>query len=330
MSLKLSPLDWLSFPPTSPGDVHAPHPDLFELELDSSIIALPQGDQEQLQLLNIELSDPYAFVRSDTPRCGPPSTFTVSSESTYDSYSSHSESLYNFSEFETANTDYHVDLGIDFSKFSVDVDAAAAEAKVKLSAAVKDEPDANINSLPKLANDTNGNDLFSLTYVSPTDATRRSSFHDDLTPAALAAAVAAHNLVPACQAHTATNNMGNSPTPSNNSAASSSRQHEQLTEANDSRKKYKCPSCPRAFARAYNLKTHQQTHDPNRLKPHICPHRSCGRSFSRKHDLGRHLVSIHRDESIVIGVSQGARSWCDDCGAGWIGKQPNCECADVK
>ncbi|KAJ7352270.1 hypothetical protein DFH08DRAFT_643391, partial [Mycena albidolilacea] len=51
-----------------------------------------------------------------------------------------------------------------------------------------------------------------------------------------------------------------------------------------------------AFARAYNLKTHMDTHDPNRLKPHVCPHRSCGRSFSRKHDLGRHLNSIHRDE----------------------------------
>src|ERR1700733_12641868 len=29
-----------------------------------------------------------------------------------------------------------------------------------------------------------------------------------------------------------------------------------------------------AFARAYNLKTHMATHDPNRLKPHVCPHSS--------------------------------------------------------
>ncbi|KAG8801943.1 hypothetical protein FRC16_010773 [Serendipita sp. 398] len=65
----------------------------------------------------------------------------------------------------------------------------------------------------------------------------------------------------------------------------------------DPRKKYQCPSCPRAFARAFNLKTHMATHDPNRLKPHICHHPNCGRSFSRKHDLGRHLVSIHKDES---------------------------------
>ncbi|KAF7964798.1 hypothetical protein HWV62_2888, partial [Athelia sp. TMB] len=96
-----------------------------------------------------------------------------------------------------------------------------------------------------------------------------------------------------------------------------------------------------AFARAYNLKTHMGTHDPNRLKPHVCPHHACGRSFSRKHDLGRHLVSIHRDDSVCssqhsastrksIGVEKGPRSWCDGCGKGWVGKEKNCECEDVK
>jgi len=94
-----------------------------------------------------------------------------------------------------------------------------------------------------------------------------------------------------------------------------------------------------AFARAYNLKTHMATHDPNRLKPHVCPHRSCARSFSRKHDLGRHLVSIHRDDSVVstpsasmksIGVDSGRRSWCDNCGKGTIGASCQCSCADVK
>lgn len=107
----------------------------------------------------------------------------------------------------------------------------------------------------------------------------------------------------------------------------------------DPRKRYQCPSCPRAFARAYNLKTHMATHDPNRLKPHVCPHRSCGRSFSRKHDLGRHLVSIHRDESVAstpsaavksIGVDSGHRSWCDSCGKGTVGASAQCLCADIK
>jgi len=77
------------------------------------------------------------------------------------------------------------------------------------------------------------------------------------------------------------------------------------------------------------------THDPNRLKPHVCPNRSCGRSFSRKHDLGRHLVSIHRDESAQpnrkpIGVGAGSRNWCDTCGKGSVGANRACDCPDVK
>ena len=95
-----------------------------------------------------------------------------------------------------------------------------------------------------------------------------------------------------------------------------------------------------AFARAYNLKTHIQTHDPNRLKPYACHHKSCGRSFSRKHDLTRHMVSIHRAESVTalstgssIGVEGGRRAWCDHCGRSWLdkgGKEKGCECNDVK
>jgi hypothetical protein len=79
------------------------------------------------------------------------------------------------------------------------------------------------------------------------------------------------------------------------------------------------------------------THDPNRLKPHVCPHHACGRSFSRKHDLGRHLVSIHRAESVTsshhaavikkaIGVEKGPRSWCETCGTGWVGRHKDCAC----
>lgn len=63
---------------------------------------------------------------------------------------------------------------------------------------------------------------------------------------------------------------------------------------------------PTAFARAFNLKTHVSTHDPNRLKPHMCHHPGCGRSFSRKHDLGRHLISIHKDESGIKLTNSGS------------------------
>ncbi|KAF8321668.1 hypothetical protein DL93DRAFT_2093649 [Clavulina sp. PMI_390] len=62
-------------------------------------------------------------------------------------------------------------------------------------------------------------------------------------------------------------------------------------------KRYQCPNCERAFARAYNLKTHMQTHDPHRVKSFVCRHVGCGRSFSRKHDLGRHYTSIHGGNS---------------------------------
>lgn len=94
------------------------------------------------------------------------------------------------------------------------------------------------------------------------------------------------------------------------------------------------------------------THDSHRLKPYVCSHRGCGRSFSRKHDLGRHLVSIHRDETgsqysvasghstasqrseSVAGIGMSAdnavRSWCDSCGRGFLGPQRACGCKDVK
>lgn len=58
-------------------------------------------------------------------------------------------------------------------------------------------------------------------------------------------------------------------------------------------RKFKCPICPRAFARQFNLKQHIHTHDPDRIKPHECTYNGCGRRFSRKHDLVRHAQSIH-------------------------------------
>lgn len=83
----------------SQSDVVAPHPDQFELELDNSLAAF----DAELSLLPIDTAD-FSFYRSATPTFGPPSTFTVSTESVsaYDSayndnHSSRSESYYNFS-----------------------------------------------------------------------------------------------------------------------------------------------------------------------------------------------------------------------------------------
>lgn len=78
--------------------------------------------------------------------------------------------------------------------------------------------------------------------------------------------------------------------------------HESRTTSDPTQKRFQCPKCSRAFARAYNLNTHMSTHDPDpsRSKPFPCPYRSCraegGRSFSRKHDLQRHVASVHEME----------------------------------
>ena len=69
----------------SPADVLAPHPEQFDAELDSSLAAF---DADVLSLPHNFLDpavDLFSQWRSDTPTRGVPSTFTVSSESTYDS-----------------------------------------------------------------------------------------------------------------------------------------------------------------------------------------------------------------------------------------------------
>lgn len=73
----------------------------------------------------------------------------------------------------------------------------------------------------------------------------------------------------------------------------------------DPKKRHKCTVCGRGFARVFNLKSHVQTHDPLRPKPHQCPHHMCKRSFSRLHDLERHRQGIHSDGPLVDAKRQG-------------------------
>ena len=113
-------------------DVVAPHPDQFELELDNSLAAF----DAELSILPIDTAD-FSFYRSATPTFGPPSTFTVSSESVsgYDSayndnLSSRSESFYNFNaQSPTSNyassvysslTQEHLDM--DFQRMGMPTD----------------------------------------------------------------------------------------------------------------------------------------------------------------------------------------------------------------
>ncbi|KAH9021691.1 hypothetical protein EDB83DRAFT_2431135 [Lactarius deliciosus] len=63
------------------------------------------------------------------------------------------------------------------------------------------------------------------------------------------------------------------------------------------REKYVCNHCGHQSARKHNLKTHMETHNPNRERPFVCPENDCGQPFTRRHDLKRHLESMHGDRA---------------------------------
>ncbi|KAJ7899970.1 hypothetical protein B0H14DRAFT_3123829 [Mycena olivaceomarginata] len=321
----------------SPAEILAPHPDLFELELDADLAGF---DDEQLQLLTIDSHDAYSFFRSDTPTRGPASNITASSESAYDSLSSYSESFYNYPHSPQPPSDYSfpLDLEMDFQR--IRVEAATSEyaaAQASSDAAAPDRMSFGTSGAPDMARSTKPytkayNSRATFSDYGP--STRRPSVAVDLySQLNFNSPLAAPTVSPS---HLSTQ------LPTIPAGSQMAHVSEEEDYKGDGRKKYKCSACPRAFARAYNLKTHMATHDPNRLKPHVCPHRSCGRSFSRKHDLGRHLISIHRDESQreesvcsshhsagskqSIGVEQAARRWCDRCGKGLVGHAADCDC----
>lgn len=134
---KQQSFDFFSF--NSPSDVVAPHPDLFESDIDSNLAAFP----DQLQLLTVDYS---LFRPEQTQWQGPLSTITVSSQSqSYDSLSSHSESLYNeqISPYAPATVNNSqlfdfADLDMDFQRVRVGSEYGSIPSSINIMDDVND------------------------------------------------------------------------------------------------------------------------------------------------------------------------------------------------
>ncbi|KAF8649906.1 hypothetical protein AX16_005665 [Volvariella volvacea WC 439] len=336
-----SGMEWMKqdldafFPFPSSTDLVAATPDTFEHDIDLSLAAEPASIH--LHLLTVDQNDAYTRVRADAPTWGPPSTITVSSGSTYDSFSP-SEVYFNNPQSPSCSASTYslpLDMDLDITRIRMDAvsDYGASQSGVGLGATV--DSFGPLPPTPPRSPPTSlqhGSKPYDKPYQGRTAYTDYSGRRLSVTAPDFYSQLTTYTSPVLTQATVSPSHISAQlPLPPNSIRSG-------LEEPQpDPRKKYKCTTCPRAFARAYNLKTHMATHDPNRLKPHTCPHRSCGRSFSRKHDLGRHLVSIHRDETLCsqsaskksIGVEKAPRAWCDQCGKGWVGRV-SCNCNDVK
>lgn len=314
-------LDFTSF--HSPADIAAPSVDSFELDLD---LLSQDNDFFQLEVTQVN----SAYSQPFFPSCGPGSAITRSSESSApDTWSFYSEP------FQSPLSTYSFPLDdMDFQKIRVD-DLCAQST---FSALDGTNDPTSFGPLPPTPPRSPPALITSTKPPFPKSSDSRTSY-SDYSPSK-------RESIPSnVYSQVGYTHMFTTPTvsPSHISNAVPATPATRIDDdaRADPRRKYKCTSCPRAFARAYNLKTHMATHDPNRLKPHVCPHSSCGRSFSRKHDLGRHLISIHREDSDIpahrltlskasIGVEKGLRGWCESCGKGYIGRSASCHCRDIK
>ncbi|KAF7784708.1 transcriptional regulator family: C2H2 zinc finger [Agaricus bisporus var. burnettii] len=272
------------------------HPDLgeFESEIDSSLAGF-EGP-EHLQYL---VQNDYSFLK---PGSGPLSAFT---DSAYESSSTHSESAYNppspnsGSTYSYAGSTYS--SAIELENMALDFQAVCVDDNYATQSSITGHDSVDPTSFGPLPPTPPRSPPTHITAAKPY---ARAAYSDYGPPRRNSMA---SGMYPQITFNTAPLGAHDTVSPINISSQLPQIQQPVIQSRSmvdqqkaDPRKKYKCSHCPRAFARAYNLKTHKATHDPNRLKPHVCHHRSCGRSFSRKHDLGRHLVSIHRDESTLI------------------------------
>ncbi|KIK69919.1 hypothetical protein GYMLUDRAFT_67179 [Collybiopsis luxurians FD-317 M1] len=274
--------------------VLAPTNDEFDSELD----ALIEGIDFDL----LPVSNPQAFqYRQPTA-----SAFTFSSsESSYDS--ARSESSYSPRD-SASNYSFIPELDSEFQRFGVDSPAQALD----LSSLDCIDP-AAFNTMtspphsPVVAGKRYGHHRSRSSFSDYGPSTKPANYFDQLANYSATASIDQFPLVPSIPLVPFST--------------------EEVHKGNP-RRKYKCTICPRAFDRAFNLKTHLETHNPNRPKPYVCPHSACLRAFSRKHDLGRHLTSIHReDSSKPIGVGKAdQRIWCDACGKSSVSTDAACNC----
>ncbi|KLO20487.1 hypothetical protein SCHPADRAFT_934329 [Schizopora paradoxa] len=315
----------------------APHPDLFESELDSSLAGFDP-------IHFVTLDSDYGFVRDTSAlQCGPPSTITVSSESAYDSVGGQPESLYNYTE---TNYSLPLDFDMDFQR-TMDFQRVGHSATKEYMEVAAKQPTATGLLYQDNASDYsyNGNSPSS-TYDDPTSfgalpstspnlQSRNGSVYSDYGSQAIQHPSMFFDPTPALSRQTRVQSSigpnrvhGHSSGTTAHSRSSSAVIDGEL-DSSDPRKKYSCPNCGRCFARQYNLKTHLETHDSNRKKPFVCHHADCNRMFSRKHDLGRHLVSIHHEDKQTVSIGVGAmekKNRCEHCGLTTLkGKKCDCE-----
>jgi len=75
------------------------------------------------------------------------------------------------------------------------------------------------------------------------------------------------------------------------------RRRNYTTEANA---KCRCNLCGKLFQRTYNLKAHQDTHNPHREMPFPCRIQGCNKRFVRKTDLTRHHMSVSALNAMLL------------------------------
>lgn len=242
--LKQQNLDFLSF--VSPIDIVAPHPDLFESDIDSNLAAFT----DQLQLYTVDSNDAYNFFRTEKPQWqGPLSTITVSSDS-YDTVSSHSESFYSdpvtsqLNDSENCLFDFiddmdfqRVGVGSDYANMNIIEDATDPTSFVALPSTPPTSSPTAMN-MPKVFEKPYSHRI---SYSDCGGFPRRRSIttSSDYYPSILYTSSHGHPTV--------------SPTHISNPSPTITPVPPPVEEVKDPRKKYKCNSCPRGNATSLSI-----------------------------------------------------------------------------